>query len=135
VTGFHKTIAALFAIGAAGLALCVALPLEAAWRVGAVAGVLVSVAGAIPAMMLHARALQPAAAEQAMAAMAVGVRAMAAAMVIRFGFCGIGLFVAMKAGASGAAFATGFFGVYFALQAAEARWLLTVSTTLRGDAT
>ena len=135
MTGFHKTIAALLAIGAAGVALCVALPLEDAWRVGALAGVLVSVAGAIPAMMLHARAMQPADAEHAMAAMAVGVKAMAAAMVIRFGFCGIGLFMAMRLGASGPAFAMGFFGVYFALQAAEARWLLTASTTLRGDAT
>jgi hypothetical protein len=134
LNGFHKTIAALCAIGAAGLALCVALPLEDAWRVGAIAGVLVSLGAAIPAMMLHARAMQPATAEQAMAAMAVGVKAMAAAMVIRFGFCGLGLFFAMKLGASGPAFATGFFGVYFALQAAEARWLLTVST-LRGDAT
>jgi uncharacterized membrane protein len=135
VNGFHKTIAALAAIGAAGVSLCFALPLEEAWRLGAIGGVLVSIAGAIPAVMLHARAMAPAAADQAMKAMAVGVRAMAAAMVIRFGFCGIGLFVAMKVGASGAAFATGFFGVYFALQAAEARWLLIPSETLRGDAT
>lgn len=132
--GFSKSAAALAAIGSAGLALCFALPLEEAWRAGALAGVLVSVGAAIPALMLKARAVAPVAEEQAMAAMAVGVKAMATALVIRLGFLAIGLFVALKAGASGPAFAAGFFGVYFAQQAAEARWLLTASTTLRGDA-
>ena len=135
MSGFHKTVFALAGIAAGGLALCVALPLHEAWRLGAVAGVRVSVGAAIPALMLRARAVAPADVSQAMAAMAVGVKAMAAAMVIRFGFLAVGLFVALKAGASGPAFATGFFGVYFALQVAEARWLLVASTSHRGEAT
>jgi hypothetical protein len=100
-----------------------------------VAGLLVSVGAAIPALMLRARAVEPADASQAMAAMAVGIKAMAAALVIRFGFLGAGLYLALKAGFSGPAFAAGFFGVYFALQAAETRWLLVASTTPRGEAT
>jgi hypothetical protein len=135
LNGLTKTMFALAAAGAAGLALALALPLEDAWRFGAVAGVLVSVGGAVPALMLKARAIAPAAPEQAMAAMAVGVKAMAAALVIRFGFLGVGLYLALKAGASGPAFAAGFFGVYFVLQAAETRWLLTTSANLRGEAT
>lgn len=133
--GFSKSAAALAALGAAGLALCALLPLEDAVRLGAVAGVLVSVGAAIPGLMLKARALAPVKEEQAMAAMALGVKATAAALVIRVGFLALGLYLTMKGGASGPAFAAGFFGVYFIQQAAEARWLLSASTTLRGDAT
>jgi hypothetical protein len=135
VTGFSKTVVALATIGAMGLLLVLVLPLQESWRLGALAGVLVSVAGAIPGLMLKSRAMAPADPEQAMAAMAVGVKAMAAAMVIRFGFLGVGLYLALKAGVSGPAFAAGFFGVYFAVQWAETRWLLTTTSTVRGEAT
>lgn len=126
--GFAQTAVALAASAAAGLALALVLPLAEPARIGAVAGVLVSLGAAIPGLLLKARVLaHPAPAEQAMAAMAVGIKAMASGLVLRLGFLGAGLYLALKVGLSGPAFAVGFFGVYFALQAAELRWLLSSS--------